>query len=138
MIAGARGEAHRHVGAGQPRGLDQARIVERKTVAPRQKPQRRGGIRRAAADAGSDRQYLVEDEIAELEVRHAFAEQLRRLEHQIVRCLAAGLRQRPGRRKLQSGPGRQAEAVGAIGERDYAFEVVIAVDAPANHPQRSG
>ena len=56
--AGARGEAHRHVGAGQLRDLDQARIVERKAVGPRQQPQRRGGIRRAAADAGRDRQTL--------------------------------------------------------------------------------
>ena len=43
-----------------------------------------------------------------LQIRHALAEQLRGLEHEIVGGLAAGLRQRPRRRELQFGAGRQA------------------------------
>ena len=46
-----------------------ARIVERQTVQPRQQPQRRRRIRRAAADAGRHRQHLVEGECADLQIR---------------------------------------------------------------------
>ena len=66
---------------------------------------------------------------------HALTEQLRGLEHQIVRGLAAGLSQRPRSLEAQFSSGRQAQSVGAIGERDHTFKVVIAVDPPANHTQ---
>src|ERR1700692_2782234 len=41
-----------------------------------------------ATDPRCDRQHLVEDEIAEPQIRHAFAEQLRGLEHEVVGGLA--------------------------------------------------
>src|SRR5579859_1484056 len=37
---------------------------------------------------------------------------------------------------MQSGPGNQADAVGAIGKSDQTFEVVEAVDASSDHPKR--
>ena len=114
----------------------QARIVDGETVGLRQQPQRRGGIGRTAADAGRDRQHLVERETADLQTRHAFAEQPRRLEHEIVGGLATGLRQRPVTVKLQFRSGLQAQTVGAIGKRHHAFELMIAVNAPSNHPKR--
>ena len=55
--AGARGEADRHVGAGQLRDLDAALDRRAQAVELRQQPQRRCGIGRTAADAGRDRQH---------------------------------------------------------------------------------
>ena len=57
----ARIEADRHVGAGRAGRLVEARIVGRKTVRPRQQPQRRGRIGRAAAEPGRDRQASYRD-----------------------------------------------------------------------------
>src|SRR5216683_1760302 len=94
-----------------------------------------GSFGRAAADAGRDRQHLIEGEIAKLEIGHAFAKQFRCLEHQVVGGLAAVLRQRPGGSEIELGSGRQAEPVGAIGERNHAFEIVIAIDPASNHPK---
>jgi octaprenyl-diphosphate synthase len=133
--AGARGQAHRHVGPGQSRDVDQADIIDNKVVDPRQQAQRRGGVRRTAADAGRDRQHLVEGELAELEFRDTVAEQLRGLENQIVGGIAAGLRQRTRGIETEFGAGDEAEPVGNVGERHHAFELVVAVDATPDHPQ---
>src|SRR5205807_10462743 len=62
-------------------------------------------------------------------------EQLRRLEYEVIRGFAAGSRERPAGRKCEFRSGRQAEAVGTVGECDDAFEVVIAIDAAPNHPK---
>ena len=50
-------------------------------------------------------------------IGHAFAEQLRRLEHQIVRSLAAVRRARPLGDEVKFGPGFKGEPVGAIAKR---------------------
>ncbi len=134
--AGARGEANRNVGAGQPRNLDQA------LKSSMARPLARANSRSAAAASAepppipaATGSTLSRVKSPSREIRNALAEQLRRLEHQIVGGLATGLRERPGGREMEFGASRQAQAVGAIGERHHAFEVVIAVDAPPNHPQ---
>ena len=131
-----RGEANRHIGAGQLRHSGYARIVRRELVRQRQQPQRRRGIRRAAADAGRDRQHLVEDELPRLKIVHALAQQPRRLEHEIVRSFAAVSRARTDGREAEFGPGRERQPVGAIAKRHHAFKVVKTVDAAADHPER--
>ncbi len=37
--------------------------------------------------------------------------------------------------RLSSAPGRKRQAIGAIGERHHAFEIVITVDAATDHAQ---
>ena len=130
-----RGQAHRHVGAGLERDLLQALVVERKAVQGGEQAQRGRGIGRTTANAGRDREHLVEGEMAELQIADARFQELCGLEHEIVGALAAGLRHRARRRQLQFRASHQRQAIGAIGERHHAFEVVIAVDAAPDHPQ---
>jgi hypothetical protein len=104
-----------------------------KTVAPRQQSQRGCRVGRTAADAGGNRQRLVKHEPACLQIRHTLAEQPRGLEHEVFGRLAAGCRKRPGDLELQFRPGRKRKAVGAIGECNHAFKVVISVDPPTRH-----
>ena len=83
--AGARLKANRHVGAGVPRRRQDRRIVERQAVEAGEEPQRRGGIRRAAAEAGRDRQALRQMEGARAQARDAPRERAGRLEDEVVR-----------------------------------------------------
>src|SRR3974377_599364 len=76
-------------------------------------PQHRGGgvaPRRAAPDAGGDRQNLFQRECSELQVRHTCSQQHGRLQHEILGDLAAGLRQRTRDFEFEigAGDGRQA------------------------------
>ena len=67
-----RARGSRQTGTSAPVARAAARtrvVVERKTVRPRQQPQRRGRIGRAAAEPGRDRQLLVEPEPAEPQAR---------------------------------------------------------------------
>ena len=79
--------------------------------------------------------HLVERETAGLHIRYALGQQTRGLEHQIVRRVAAGLRQRSRHLQIQIGTRRQRQPVGAIGERHHAFEIVKAVARRPIHPQ---
>src|SRR3981189_100569 len=59
-----------------------------------------------AADAGCDRQQLVEGETADLQIRHALPKQARGLEHEVVGCFATGAGQRSRQSELKFGAGR--------------------------------
>ena len=67
---------------------------------------------------------------------HAFAEQPRGFQHQIIGGVPAGLRQGTGHFEMQFGPWRQGKTVSAISERDQAFELVITVETASNHTKR--
>ena len=101
-------EADRHVGAGGARRLVEARIGGRESVGARQEPQRRGGVRRAAAKPSGNRQFLVEMEGARGEAGNARSQRARGLEHQIVR-IGAGFRP-PGIRPLSVSARRPASS----------------------------
>ena len=136
----ARIEADRHVGAGAPRRLEQPRIVRLQPVGAREQPQRRGGVRRAAADPRRDRQALGQRETAEREARHLLGQRARGLEHEIVVGRSRGRGGRAAHRQRQRAAGHQgqtiAETVAAVREHDEAREPVIAVGAAAEHGER--
>ena len=124
--AGARSKADRHVGAGVPRRRQDRRIVEREAVEAGEEPQRRGGVGRAAAEAGRDRQALRQMEGAGAQARDAPRERAGRLEHEVVGLGAGGVRGRAGDGQAQRAR-LKAQVVAGAGEGDEAFERVIAV-----------
>ena len=128
--AGARSKAHRHVGAGVPRRRQDRRIVEGKAVEAGEEPQRRGGIGRAAAEAGRDRQALRQMEGAGAQPGDAPRERAGRLEDEVVRLAAGGVRGRAGDGQAQRAR-LKAQIIAGAGEGDEAFECVIAVGAAA-------
>ena len=82
-----RGRGSTQTGTSAPilaRGAQQARIGELEPVRPRDEAQRRGGVRRAAANPGGGRQALGQRETAELEAIDLGRERARRAQHQIV------------------------------------------------------
>ncbi len=90
----SRGRGSRQTGTSAPvaRGsLVKARIAGRQIIGLRQEPQRRGGVGRAAAEPGGDRELLVELERAHHEAGAARRESARGFEHEIV-GIGAGLR----------------------------------------------
>ena len=129
-------ETHRHVRARGLRRRAHALVVERKPVDLRQQAQRSRGIRRATAEAGRDRQLLVEHEMAEAQPIDPRGQRTRGLEHQIV---VAGARRgggRPGNRELKPLARPKRQPVADAGKRHETFDLVIAVSTTAEHVQR--
>ena len=134
--ARARIEAHRHVGAGRARGLVETRIVAREgrlrapTAATprRRRPSRRRARPRPAASCPAETRRGRGLGTAR--------QGAGRLEHEIVGAVAGLRRARPAHRQRSSPPGDKAQAIAEIGEHDQAFELVIAVGAAAEDPQR--
>ena len=133
--AGARLKAHRHVGAGLRRRRQDRRIVSGEAVEAGEQPQRRGGIGRAAAEAGRDRQALRQMESARAQAGHAPRERPRRLEDEVVGLAASGVRGRAGDGQAQLAR-PEAQIIAGAGEGDQAFEFVIAVGPAAEDVQR--
>ena len=132
----ARIEADRHIGAGRARRRVEVRIVARQAVRLGDEPQRRRRVGRTAAQPGRDRQSLVETKGAEDDRRATLGKRARRLEHEIVVALTCLRRARPVHRQPELAAARKAQSVAEVGERHQAFDLVIAVVAAAQHPQR--
>ena len=115
-----------------------ARIVERQAVGARQQPQRRGRVGRAAAEPGRDRQPLVERESARAADPATCARSARAaLSTRLSSAGPAAPRSGRRRRGRARAPGVERQRVADVGERDQAFELVIAVGAAAEDAQAS-
>ena len=130
-------EADGHVGAGRARGVHQARIALAQFVGAGQQPQRRGGVGRAAANAGGHGQPLGQAERAKGKPRNPCGKLAGGAEHEIVRPRARRLRRGADDFERERGARLQRQRVAGAGESDEALQFVIAVDrAASQHMQR--
>ena len=128
---GADGEAHRHVGA-----QCQADPGERRAVGPpqmREREQGRGGVGRAAAEAGGDRDVLGEAERAAVAAAGGLVESMGGTQREVVATLQAGRGERPVKGERERARGRVfgGHGIAKLGEGDQRGERVVAVGAPA-------
>ena len=89
----------------------------------------------SAANAGGNRQLLVEREAPAFKILDAVAERRRCFQHQIIGRRAAGRRIGPPDVERGFAGGFERQRVGEIGEDDQAFKLVIAVGAAADDAQ---
>ena len=129
-------EADRHVRACCARRFHEARIVGRNVVRSREQPQRRGGVRRAAADARGDRQIFGQRECADLQALDTCAKIARRAQYEIVVAAAGGVRRRPVDGQRERLARRQGQMIADAREGDEALQLVIAVVATTQNVQR--
>ena len=129
-------KADRNVGTGRARGLEETRVVGCKSVEPRQEPQRRRGVGRAAADAGRDRQRLDQCKGADAKPFDTLGQLPRRFDDEIFFGIAGGAGRRAADVKLQFSPGSSVSRSPAARESHEAFKLVIAVGASSDDMQR--
>ena len=134
--ARSRIEADRHVGSGRAGGLVEPQIVAREAIRTREQPQRRAGIGRTAAQSGRDRQPLIEVKSAQADVGNTRGERARRLQHEIVGARPRLRGMGPAQRERKLAARRKAQTVAEAGKRDQAFNLMVAVGAAAEYPQR--
>ena len=108
--ARAAGKADGNVGARRAGGVEKRGSSGARLIGVGEQPQRRRGVRRAAADAGRDRQPLFETEGAEAQILDPLGEIARGAQHEIVVAGAGRGRGRAGDIEREGRRGRQATA----------------------------
>ena len=132
-MGGARVEADRHVGAETERGLPKiACVLGAEPPQSGEAAQHRSRIGRAAAEAGRNRDALVERDSHIGGAAELLRQRRRRPRRQIVaRIQGAG--ERAGYAEAEGFGRRDLQRVGERGEGDEAVQLVIAVGAAAGH-----
>ena len=100
-----RGKTDRHIGARCGGSFEKPRIIEREPIGAGKQPQRRGRIRRAAANPRRNRQSLHEMKGAKPQAFDTGGEIARRLDDEIAVEIAGSRSSRPGNRSRSSSPG---------------------------------
>jgi len=102
-------------------------VADRHLPETAEQPKRGGRIRRAAANAGCDRQSLVENERGSRFHPAMRGERPGGAQDEIVALSRQSIGKRPGHRKAETGCRRDAQQIAILGKGENGLDLVIAV-----------